>query len=465
MTKNIKVISIGTDSKIFEEGSAVRNRQVEYGRLFDKLDLVIINRREKSFERNISENVYAYSASSLFDTFRIIRKLITNYKLQTTNCVLTTQDPFEIGIVGVLLKFKYKIPLQVQLHTDFNNKYFLLSSPLNFIRFFLAHIVLPYADSVRVVYERVRESVKDFNENVEVLPIRIERKEVNKERWKDLEKTGRNILTVCRLEKEKDLETALKAFKIVSAKYPEAVFTIAGEGSERENLEKICVDLNIKDKVKFIGWVKDLPSLYASADIYISTSLFEGYGMSIVEAASTGLALVLSDAGVAREIAGAFVCNPKNVECFAKNLERLIGDEQLRSEVGGEGRNWALGHIISQDQYLARYKEAVIKALEGDKKNFIRAIFEGNKILRFLVGGGTAAFTQIFFLYIFTDLLGIWYLLSSIVSFCIAFVVSFLMQKLWVFQNTEIKGTHVQFMKYILVGLIGIGLNTLVMRP
>ena len=82
MTKNIKVISIGTDSKIFEEGSAVRNRQVEYGRLFDKLDLVIINRREKSFERNISENVYAYSASSLFDTFRIIRKLITNYKLQ-----------------------------------------------------------------------------------------------------------------------------------------------------------------------------------------------------------------------------------------------------------------------------------------------------------------------------------------------------------------------------------------------
>src|SRR6185436_8681321 len=364
--------------------------------------------------------------------------------------------------VGLLIKLFRGTPLHVQVHGDFNNRYFPVSSLYNFIRFFLAHLVLPYADSVRVVSERIRESVKDLNKNVEVLPIRIDSS--NKtvvSRRENSEKI--NILTVARLEKEKDLGTAIKAFALVSNKYPNAVFTIAGEGSLERNLKELVKDLGLGEKVKFIGWVNNLPELYAASDIYISTSLFEGYGMSMVEAAFHGLAIVATDAGIAPDITGALVCKPRDLASLAQNLEKLVSDNNLREEIGQKTKNWALSHIINQEQYLNLYKQSVEKALVAKKKNLIKAVFEGNKVLRFLVGGGTAAFTQILFLYIFTDLLHMWYLLSSIFSFCIAFVVSFLLQKLWVFGDKRVEGAHVQFMKYVLVGLLGIGLNTLIM--
>ena len=129
----MKVISIGTDRKIFEEGSAVRGRMVEYGRLFEKLDIIIFSNRIMNHESRIkiSENVWAYPTNSrnkfwyVIDAIRVGKKIIHNSKFLIHNSVLSTQDPFETGIVGLFLKLFYRLPMQVQLHTDFANKYFI----------------------------------------------------------------------------------------------------------------------------------------------------------------------------------------------------------------------------------------------------------------------------------------------------------------------------------------------------
>lgn len=454
----MKVISIGNDPKIFQAGSAVQKRQIEYGKMFE--ELYVFSRSGGESDQKISSNVSACPMK-----FSKIGRLFRG-----GGYTISTQDPFEHGVIGVWFKLLYGVPLQIQLHTDFRNRYFLFSSPLNFVRFFLAHLTLPFADGVRVVSDRVARSVQELNKNITVLPIRVEWKEGKKERRKDLNKKDIRILAVCRLEKEKDLETAIKAFKIVSEKYPDATFTIAGEGSQKAKLQNLSKILNLESKIQFVGWVNDLPNLYAEHDIYLSTSLFEGYGMSIVEAAQFGLALVLSDAGIANEIPGALVCKPKDIKCLGDKLVVLLNDHNLVIKAGNDASNWASSHVISKEKYLALYQRSLEDAFLPRLGNFISrianyvaSIFGGNKALRFIVSGGTAALTQITSLYVFTDVLSIYYLYSSVLSYIVAIVVSFILQKFWAFQDKDLGSSHIQFAKYVLVGILGLATNTLSM--
>ena len=85
------------------------------------------------------------------------------------------------------------------------------------------------------------------------------------------------------------------------------------------------------------------------------------------------------------------------------------------------------------------------------------------KIVRFLISGGTATFTNIALLYVFTDIFRIWYILSAIMAFIIAFVVSFTLQKFWTFQDMSKEGMHRQAIIYFTAGAINLGLNTVLL--
>ena len=83
------------------------------------------------------------------------------------------------------------------------------------------------------------------------------------------------------------------------------------------------------------------------------------------------------------------------------------------------------------------------------------------KIFRYLLSGGTAFGVDFFFLYFFTELVGLHYLLSVVIAFLIAVVVSFILQKFWTFQNNSKSDLHRQAVLYITAAIINTGLNTL----
>jgi len=467
----MKVISVSTDKKIFENDSAVRQRQIEYGELFDELHIVVFSKFGSNSKIQISQNVWAYPTNSksrlfyIWDAFKIGRAIIS--KLGASNVVLSTQDPFETGIVGLILKILYKLPLQIQVHTDFANRYFILHSLLNFIRFPIGLFTLSFADSVRVVSERIAESIQSLSHHVSVLPIMTSPISVpllrsNEERERS---KGVSILTVARLEKEKDLETAIRAFKKVLESGTEAEFVIVGDGSEKKNLQLLTKSLGLENKIKFVGWQINLSEFYAKAHIYISTSLYEGYGMSIVEAAIWGKALVISDAGVAGSLfkdgEEALVVTPRDIDGFARALVNLTTDPILRDKLAHKAHIAAEAHVGESVGYLAKYKEAMGQALIVNKSP--GGIFKKNILARYLVAGLTGAFTQIGLLYVFTDVVGIWYLYSSLMAFVVALVVSFTLQKMWTFGDRQMDGAHKQFGKYFIVALIGIVINTSLM--
>lgn len=466
----MNALFISTDRKIFDENSDVRRRMVEYGNLFDELHIIVFNLRDTKQElrvTKISENVFVYPTNSrnklfyIWDAFRIGKALSS--KLKALSFVISTQDPFETGLVGLLLKWRYGVALQVQLHTDFTNKYFITHSILNFIRFPLGLFVLSFADSVRVVSEKIAKSIHSLSNNIYVLPVYTPKILYMSPR--EYSDSGEiSILTASRLEKEKDLPTLLKAFKQVINSGIHAHLVIAGSGSEMDKLKSLTKELGLIEPhdVLFLGWQQeDLKGYYRAAHVYVSTSLYEGYGMSVVQAAQEGTPLILSNTGVANEIffdgESAFIVKQRDAKGFAEAIIKLAKDPELRKKMGEAAEMAVKESFVSNDDYLKKYKYALEQAVEAH--NLGNGIFKKNILLRYLVAGVFAASTNIGLLYIFTDILKIWYLYSSILSFIIAIIISFTLQKFWTFNDKETSKLHHQFTRYFGVAILGIIIN------
>lgn len=82
------------------------------------------------------------------------------------------------------------------------------------------------------------------------------------------------------------------------------------------------------------------------------------------------------------------------------------------------------------------------------------------KIFRFLVSGGISAGVDLILLYVLTDIFGVWYLVSTIVAFILAFFVSFGLQKFWTFRDHSREGMSTQAGTYFLIAACNLALNT-----
>ena len=85
------------------------------------------------------------------------------------------------------------------------------------------------------------------------------------------------------------------------------------------------------------------------------------------------------------------------------------------------------------------------------------------KFLYFIIGGGTAAFTNLVLFFVFINYLNIWYLFSSITSFILSVFVGFYLQKYLTFEDTSKEKTKRQMILFFLVSAVNLGINILLM--
>lgn len=90
-------------------------------------------------------------------------------------------------------------------------------------------------------------------------------------------------------------------------------------------------------------------------------------------------------------------------------------------------------------------------------------IVQHGQFIRFLISGGTAFLANLVLIYLFTDMLHVWYLLSSVFAFVGAFVVSFSLQKFWTFKNREVDRMSAQLGLSLMTALFNLGVNTALM--
>ena len=157
------------------------------------------------------------------------------------------------------------------------------------------------ADEVIAVSEWERDRLReDFGVDATVIPNGVEI-----ERFASAEPEVRDrpyLLTVGRLEEYKGVQYVIRAMR----KLEEFDLLVAGSGPYREDLERIAVEEGVEDRVEFLGYVDDdrLPGLYAGADVYVTLSEFEAYGMTVAEALAAGTPCVVPADGMLSEWAG-----------------------------------------------------------------------------------------------------------------------------------------------------------------
>lgn len=103
------------------------------------------------------------------------------------------------------------------------------------------------------------------------------------------------IVSVARLDKQKDHETLLKAFADVNRKIDNLRLWIIGDGPLKKELQSLSKKLKVTDRVKFLGWKQDPSIALEKADIFVHASKWEGFGLSIVEAMQKSLPVIATD--------------------------------------------------------------------------------------------------------------------------------------------------------------------------
>lgn len=133
----------------------------------------------------------------------------------------------------------------------------------------------------------------------------------------DLPRKNNQFLFVGRLIPSKGLKDAIGAFSGLSRKYPDLVFVIAGEGSEKKYLSQMAKSLGIDGKVKFLGQVNRIPELLKESSFFLFPSHYEGLPGALIEAMLSKIPIICSDI-------------PENKECVDESMALFhrIGDSK-----------------------------------------------------------------------------------------------------------------------------------------
>ena len=320
----MRVLQIGADRSkrgILYPGSSAFKRQEAYAKQLGNLDIIGFSLMGDGAHPVEEEGLSVYPTNSFsrllyaVDAVRIARGL-------PVPDVVSVQDPFETGLVGWLISWMKKVPLHVQVHTDFLSPEYARVSLMNRLRVLIAGFVLRRAARVRVVSERVKQSIEaryQLSVPVTVLPIfadvqRFKTATVDAAVTARFARFKTKFLVVARLEREKNVALALRAFA-QSARH-DSCLIIAGEGREAGKLARLVQDLGITGRVFFESNIADIAPWYALADIVLVPSRYEGYGLVTVEALAAGKPVLSTDVGIAGE-AGAIIAPPGH---FARAL-------------------------------------------------------------------------------------------------------------------------------------------------
>ena len=150
---------------------------------------------------------------------------------------------------------------------------------------------------------------------------------------------------VGRLHYQKNYPLFLEAAAEVCARLPQAFFVIAGEGPERGALEELSQKLGVASRVRFLGFVKEMPELYQSLDLLLLTSHFEGTPLTVLEAMAMGLPVVASQVDGVDEVLedrqDGIVVPPGRRDLFVEGICQVLQDQSLWRQLSRAGRDKA----------------------------------------------------------------------------------------------------------------------------
>lgn len=139
--------------------------------------------------------------------------------------------------------------------------------------------------------------------------------------------------------------------------FPGVRLVIVGDGDLRRPLTKLIEELNLTEQVRLLGARNDVSSLLPAFDVFALPSQTEGLSIALLEACAAGVAVLATDVGGNREIVedgvtGLLVPSDDN-QALAFGLTRLLGDTQLRYQLGNRASDWVVKNASDEALQLA----------------------------------------------------------------------------------------------------------------
>lgn len=258
----------------------------------------------------------------------------------------------DISAVVALLK---KMPLLVHVHVVSDAK-----SPLS--RFMsdiyyttLGLQTLNIADTVIVPSQAYRTKLIGMHVNPEhlrVIPYGIDTKKFSqnqkghefRKKWNC--ENSRIILSVGRLNYQKGFHNLLLAMPAIIKHFPDTKLVVVGEGEQEAYLKSLAKLKGVASSVVFTGGLSqaDIPAAYAACDVFVLPSLFESFGISLIEAQAMGKPVVCTRTGGAPEAVlegkTGLIVEPTDVKQLESAVLHLLNDEKLSRMMGYEGQRF-----------------------------------------------------------------------------------------------------------------------------
>lgn len=153
-----------------------------------------------------------------------------------------------------------------------------------------------------------------------------------------LEADATLIGMACRLTEQKGITYALQAFAQIKEETRNTFLVIAGNGPLRDELEEQARRYGLIKRVIFLGWRDDVPQLLRGLDLFLMPSLWEGFGLVLLEAMQARLPVIASAVSAIPEVVvdgeTGLLIPPRDVDALLAALRQLLADEPLRAHMG-----------------------------------------------------------------------------------------------------------------------------------
>lgn len=185
----------------------------------------------------------------------------------------------------------------------------------------------------------------------------------NKQR---IEREYITIITVGRFVEQKDYPVAISAMARAMACNPRLQFKIIGHGKLEDMVRKLITAQGIDDRTEILINPSGILNHLLNADIYLSTSLFEGTSNSIMEALDASLPVVATDVGDNDQLVNdgetGFLVNTGDVSAITASLLKLASDRNLRNTMGEKGNR-----LLKEKYGFENFKAKYLELLENER--------------------------------------------------------------------------------------------------
>lgn len=299
----------------------------------------LINKKYPSTDAPTVLKVFIF-LNNLFKTYRLI--------LAEKPALIFTADYYSFSILSLLKPFFKNVPLVCSFHVGLEK--YVKDKPNRLYQRLLIwlfeHLLRKPARLVFVSNGLAGSFFKKINGSKEKSAVIYNGVDISLIQKKALERPFKkikrlikdknyNIFTVGRLNKQKDYTTLLKAFKILTRKIANVNLFIVSDGELKSFLLKKTKNLGLESRVYFLGWVKNFYPYLKLTDLFVFSSFYEGFGITLIEAMACRLPVLATDtdfgpAEILEEGKYGILVPVGDDKKMADKMEKLLKNRRLK---------------------------------------------------------------------------------------------------------------------------------------